>query len=105
VPHESWEVREPTGLDGLALNRERAVPTPGSPQIVMRVRAAALNYRDHGMLRGVYGYTKFPTAMNNAIAAARLRLKTDPVVAFDDAKAAYLHQQSGNHVGEIVTAT
>lgn len=56
----AWEVLAPTGLDGLALNRDRPVPEPGPGQIVMRVRAAALNYRDHGVLRGVYGYTKFP---------------------------------------------
>lgn len=56
----AYEVRATTGLDGLVLNRDRPVPEPGPGQIVMRVRAAALNYRDHGVLRGIYGYTKFP---------------------------------------------
>ena len=57
---KAWEVRDTTGLDGLVLNRERPMPEPDPGQIVMRVRAAALNYRDHGVLRGIYGYTKFP---------------------------------------------
>lgn len=56
----AYEVREAIGLDGLVLNRERAEPSPGHGQILMRVRAAALNYRDQGVLRGIYGYTKFP---------------------------------------------
>jgi len=57
---KAWEVREATGLDGLVLNRERAEPQPGYGQIVVRVRAASLNYRDQGVSKGVYGYTKFP---------------------------------------------
>ncbi len=57
---QAYEVRETTGLDGLVLNRERAEPKPGHGQIVVRVRAASLNYRDQGVIKGVYGYTKFP---------------------------------------------
>jgi NADPH:quinone reductase-like Zn-dependent oxidoreductase len=57
---KAYEVREATGLDGLVLNRERADPRPGHGQIVVRVRAASLNYRDQGVIKGIYGYTKFP---------------------------------------------
>ena len=57
---KAYEVHEATGLDGLVLNRERPDPQPGHGQIVVRVRAAALNYRDQGVIRGIYGYTKFP---------------------------------------------
>jgi NADPH:quinone reductase-like Zn-dependent oxidoreductase len=57
---KAYEVREATGLDGLALSRDRPEPKPGPGQIVVRIRAAALNYRDQGVLRGIYGYTKFP---------------------------------------------
>ena len=57
---KAYEVREAIGLDGLALNRERAEPQPGHGQILVRMRAAALNYRDQGVIKGIYGYTKFP---------------------------------------------
>src|SRR5690349_11080990 len=57
---KAYEVREASGIDGLVLNAARAEPKPGHGQIVMKVRAAALNYRDQGVIKGVYGYTKFP---------------------------------------------
>jgi NADPH:quinone reductase-like Zn-dependent oxidoreductase len=57
---KAYEVRETTGLDGLVLNTSRPDPRPGHGQVVMRVRAAALNYRDQGVIKGAYGYTKFP---------------------------------------------
>jgi NADPH:quinone reductase-like Zn-dependent oxidoreductase len=57
---KAWEVREATGLDGLVLNANRPDPKCDHGQIVVRVRAAALNYRDQGVIKGVYGYTKFP---------------------------------------------
>ena len=57
---KAYEVVEPKGLDGLVLNANRPQPKPGPGQIVMRLRAAALNYRDQGVVKGAYGYTKFP---------------------------------------------
>src|SRR4029077_1048541 len=35
-------------------------PQPAHGQILVRMRAAALNYRDQGVIKGAYGYTKFP---------------------------------------------
>ncbi len=43
----------PTKLDDLRLV-ERPNPTPGPYQVVVRLRAAALNYRDHAILTGKY---------------------------------------------------
>lgn len=45
------------GLDGLELV-ERPVPTPGPHQLVLRMRAASINYRDLDVLRG--DYAAFP---------------------------------------------
>lgn len=56
----AYEVRETIGLDGLALNTNRVEPKAGHGEIIVRMRAAALNYRDHGVINGAYGYTKLP---------------------------------------------
>jgi len=57
---KAYEVRETTGLDGLVLNTSRPEPQAGHGQLVVRMRAASLNYRDQGVTKGAYGYTKFP---------------------------------------------
>jgi NADPH:quinone reductase-like Zn-dependent oxidoreductase len=57
---KAYEVTNTSGLDGLLLNANRPAPEPGPGQIAVRMRAAALNARDHGVTRGIYGYTKFP---------------------------------------------
>lgn len=57
---KAYEVRETTGLDGLVLNEARPDPQPAHGQILVRMHAAALNYRDQGVIKGAYGYTKFP---------------------------------------------
>ena len=57
---KAWEVREPTGLDGLVLNDNRPQAEAGHGQILIRMRAASMNYRDQGVIKGAYGYTKFP---------------------------------------------
>lgn len=54
-------------------------------------------------LQGIHvGSRDMFAAMNRAIASAGLRPQIDRVFAFDDAKAAYLHQQGGTHFGKIV---
>jgi NADPH:quinone reductase-like Zn-dependent oxidoreductase len=56
----AYEVRETTGIDAIVLNPDRPKPEPAHGEILIRVRATSLNYRDHGVARGIYGYTKFP---------------------------------------------
>jgi len=48
-----YEIVSATGLDGLQLT-ERPTPRPGPRQIVVRVRAASLNYRDIMIVSGGY---------------------------------------------------
>jgi NADPH:quinone reductase-like Zn-dependent oxidoreductase len=57
---KAYEVREANGIDGVVLNAERPDPRPAHDQIVIRVKATSLNYRDQGVIKGIYGYTKFP---------------------------------------------
>ena len=57
---KAFEVRETTGLEGLVLNRQRAEPVPQHNEILIKMRAVSLNFRDLGVIRGAYGYTKFP---------------------------------------------
>ena len=48
-----WEIRESFGLESLKLC-ERETPRPGPGQVVVRVRAASLNYRDLLTVEGLY---------------------------------------------------
>lgn len=48
-----WELTEPTGAAGLSLV-ERAEPVAGPGEVVLRVEAVSLNYRDLLMIRGRY---------------------------------------------------
>lgn len=55
-----YELQGPSGIDGLALV-ERPVPTPGVGEVLVRLNAATLNYRDLLIVKGGYGSRqKFP---------------------------------------------
>lgn len=49
----AWQLRGAFGLEHLALE-EAAEPEPGPGEVVVRVRAVSLNYRDLMMIRGEY---------------------------------------------------
>ena len=51
---KAWLVTPGNGIDSLRVE-ERPQPQPGQNQIVVRVRATSLNYRDLAMARGAYG--------------------------------------------------
>jgi len=48
-----WIVPKPAGIDSLEL-REQAAPRPGPGQVLVRMRAASLNYRDLMVVGGRY---------------------------------------------------
>lgn len=53
------ELRSAFGLDALTL-AERPEPTPGRRDIIVKMRAAALNYRDWQVVRGDYPQLRLP---------------------------------------------
>ncbi|HLW69807.1 MAG TPA: NAD(P)-dependent alcohol dehydrogenase [Candidatus Binataceae bacterium] len=51
---KTYEINEAKGIDSLKLT-ERATPKPGPGEVLMRVRAASLNYRDLAIVKGYLG--------------------------------------------------
>ena len=50
----AYELREAIGIEGVVLNPDRATPEAGHGEILVRVRATSLNYRDLLIARGAY---------------------------------------------------
>lgn len=51
---KAYELRQTTGPDGLVLNADRQEPKPRDDEVIVRIRAASLNYRDLSVSRGTY---------------------------------------------------
>ena len=57
---QAYEVQGPSGIDGLELV-ECPIPQPGPGEVLVRIRAVTLNYRDLLTVEGGYGSRqKFP---------------------------------------------
>ena len=50
----AYELREAIGIEGVVLNPDRPTPEAGHGEILVRVRATSLNYRDLLIARGAY---------------------------------------------------
>ena len=55
----AYELRNKTGLNALTLT-ERENPVPGPEEVLIQMRAAALNYRDILVLNGLYPNMHLP---------------------------------------------
>lgn len=51
---KAYEIQNKPGLEALTLT-ERPTPTPGPGQVLLKMRAASLNYRDLMVIKGSYG--------------------------------------------------
>ena len=51
---KAYELREEIGIEGVVLNPDRPTPEAGRGEILVRVRATSLNYRDLLIARGAY---------------------------------------------------
>jgi NADPH:quinone reductase-like Zn-dependent oxidoreductase len=51
---KAYELRKFIGPEGLVLNSERAEPAPGPGEVLVRIRATSLNYRDISVSHGRY---------------------------------------------------
>lgn len=67
---------------------ERPIPHPRHGEILVRVKAASLNYRD--------------LAMNRAIARHQLRPVIDSTFPLERAAEAFKRMERGDHFGKIV---
>jgi len=57
---KAYEIRDPKGIDSLNLV-DRPNPRPGHGEVLIRVRATSLNYRDLALIRGgLAGMMKLP---------------------------------------------
>ncbi|MGA0073402.1 MAG: zinc-dependent alcohol dehydrogenase family protein [Steroidobacteraceae bacterium] len=56
---KAWQIKDRAGIDGLSLEEVRA-PRPGPEDIVVRVRAVSLNYRDLVHVHGLMGADQWP---------------------------------------------
>ena len=69
-----FELQGPDGIEGLRLV-DRPTPKPGPGQVLVRIKAATLNYRDLLTIKGGYGSRqKFPLIpVSDVRASSRLQ--------------------------------
>lgn len=85
----AFEVRDSFGIDSLTeVNRE--VPSPGRGQVLLKMRAVSLNYRDLGVIEGFYPNTTLPVrpvsdgvgevvAVGEAVSRVKLGDRVSPI--------------------------
>src|SRR5262245_31351666 len=71
LPMKSYHASAGAGLDGLTL-KEHGVPRPGLREVLVRVRANSLNFRELSVLRGTYPLPVKPDVVMGADGAGEV---------------------------------
>src|SRR5262245_46390308 len=71
LPMKSYHANAGAGLDGLTL-KEHGVPRPGLREVLVRVRANSLNFRELSVLRGTYPLPVKPDVVMGADGAGEV---------------------------------
>ncbi|NJL40576.1 MAG: alcohol dehydrogenase catalytic domain-containing protein [Leptolyngbyaceae cyanobacterium SM1_4_3] len=104
-----YQLQNNAGLEALTL-MERSEPQPGYGQVVVRVRATSLNYRDLIIAKGQNPAIQYPVVPMSdgagdivAVGEGVIQVKVgDRVFPFAETCAAYDYLQSGSHFGKVV---
>lgn len=52
--YSQYRIAKPTGFDSLKLHKDLEIPSPGKGDVLIKVRACSLNYRDLILAKGNY---------------------------------------------------
>jgi NADPH:quinone reductase-like Zn-dependent oxidoreductase len=123
---KAYEIQKYGGPEGLRVV-DRPMPDAGEHDVVVRIKAASLNFRDLVVVRGQYdrdptpgrvplsdgagevvaigrAVTRFKAGegLNRALEQSKVRPVIDTVFPFESAPEAYHYMASGSHFGKVV---
>ena len=96
---KAYVYTERIALDALR-TQERPDPVPGPADVVLRMRAVSLNYRDLAIARGHYHAAV--EALTRAMEQHQLRPAIDRTFPVSEFRSAFDHLERGGQFGKIV---